>query len=545
MENPVHRILFLRGSLAGKTFRLDARANAAVGRSRSCEIRLTEPDASGRHVLLKVSANGVALENLSARVTRLDGQPLALGEERPLAAGAKVELGGGVEFTLESVPAADAGAGAETRPGGADPDATRAPETAAARRDATAPPEAAGRDAGEMTHAAGRDAAAPPDTRVSDSFADEGLTQALQTRMATPEEIESLRETHTRQRRFKTGSYAAVSLLALAGFTALYLLFANRPPEQTLDFRMKESREVFLESEKWAGLICPDPAERPARVRQDAGTIVADTWIGRGADVPLRLELRRFVPGDNAALRESRAESFDAWRAENKDLTEGFKELRVITDSAFIGEGHGVRCVLCRHRRTRAGENGEAATDWIGLAAFFRSRDACYVYLCELPVSEEFRGSRLIQIPETFLIIEPPFVRGHWEGCPPGELDGREAAELLKECEALDSVGKAMEWDRMERHLTSALVQLWPRRDDPAAAELCDTALQKLQKLRKDKQARIQQFLVRRKLAAAADDKKLGAAIDAAARELFSSQEDARHYRVRAEKWWEDGEWKE
>ena len=47
-----------------------------AGRSHSADIHLTEPDVSGKHLKLDVTAEGVFAENLSSHGTVFQGSPL-------------------------------------------------------------------------------------------------------------------------------------------------------------------------------------------------------------------------------------------------------------------------------------------------------------------------------------------------------------------------------------------------------------------------------------------------------------------------------------
>ena len=536
MDNLSYRLFFTQGSLSGKSFPLAPGASATVGRSRSCEIRAAEPDVSGRHVLLTADSRGVSLENLSSRATQVDGATLAMGESRQLVAGQSVMLGAELGFTLQSV-AASAGA-----------PATRAEPAAPATR---AQPSVAATNATRFMESAPRTVLPPlgcdPATVAPDLYApaDDSGTQALKTRMATPEELDVLRETHVRQRRVKTGAYTFVGALVLAGLSVLYMMFANRPAEALLtlpkDAAGKEIRaNAYLDENGPLRLNHPGSGQFEV-TRPDADSLVVDCWVGREGDVPLRLELLRHVPPDNGALHATRAELFANWLADGQIQWTTPPEF--LRDNDFIGRENGIRCELYKYKRIREDATG-AKQDWTGLLAFFRSREACYFYLCELPSQEEFRGSRLIETPSLFLVATTPFVTRHWEGLPRAEQDDRPAAQLQREWEALIQTGKSADWERIERYLTSALIQTWPSRGEEPQKSLHENALATLEKSRGVKRQRAQQLLARRITAAALKEPKPGAEIDREAREYFNSPDDARYFRVRKEKWWEDPAWK-
>ena len=67
-----YQIRFTQGEIAGKCFPLTEDKALTIGRSHSNELKLSAPDVSGRHVVLMLSDGGVAMDNLSSRVTLVD-----------------------------------------------------------------------------------------------------------------------------------------------------------------------------------------------------------------------------------------------------------------------------------------------------------------------------------------------------------------------------------------------------------------------------------------------------------------------------------------
>ena len=128
-----------------------------IGRSRSADIHLAQPDISGKHLKLEVRPDGVTAENLSSHGTLLNGNPLL--EKTELKEGDRLSLGKhiGIKFgfSAENGPAApqppseDAGEAPTFVPGATAP--TPSP--------ASAPLEAASSGAGEKTDCSG---GAPP-----------------------------------------------------------------------------------------------------------------------------------------------------------------------------------------------------------------------------------------------------------------------------------------------------------------------------------------------------------------------------------------------
>ena len=154
-----YQIRFIEGELQGKTFPIGANA-LSIGRSHSNEVRLTTPDVSSRHVNLSLGNDGVILENLSARVTKIDDDALTTGDRKRLVAGQVVTMGALVKFTLEAL--ADAPK-PTPKPVASDGDATVPPPApSAADNDVTIPPSAPKKD---------EDATVPPPAPKKDADA--------------------------------------------------------------------------------------------------------------------------------------------------------------------------------------------------------------------------------------------------------------------------------------------------------------------------------------------------------------------------------------
>ena len=90
-----------------------------VGRSRSADIHLAQPDISGKHLKLEIRPDGAAAENLSSHGTLLNGE--ALSGKTELKEGDRLALGKHIgisfSFAAENAAAAPAPAADDYRPG--------------------------------------------------------------------------------------------------------------------------------------------------------------------------------------------------------------------------------------------------------------------------------------------------------------------------------------------------------------------------------------------------------------------------------------------
>lgn len=96
----MYELIFEKGSLKGKRWRVPVGGILAIGRSHSCNIRPTEPDVSGKHAIIREDGGALWLEAMSAHKTEVEGARLRAGEKKALKAGAEVSLGGGLVFRV-------------------------------------------------------------------------------------------------------------------------------------------------------------------------------------------------------------------------------------------------------------------------------------------------------------------------------------------------------------------------------------------------------------------------------------------------------------
>ena len=69
-----------------------------LGRSRSADIQLTQPDVSGKHLILHVDGNSVIAENLSSHGSRVGKNAIEL--PTPIRIGDSIYLGKYTVLTL-------------------------------------------------------------------------------------------------------------------------------------------------------------------------------------------------------------------------------------------------------------------------------------------------------------------------------------------------------------------------------------------------------------------------------------------------------------
>lgn len=535
-------ILFETGSLAGRSWTVPSGGSLAVGRSRSCAVRPSEPDVSGKHLVVHDDGGALSLEVLSSHRTALDGVRLPSGTVRPLVEGSRVSLGDSLRFRVrlasgdaeetselpgagETVPGLPSGATAATAAFGTETLATAA--------------TAAFADAGETTlvggfRSAGTDAG---DSDAGDS--DSGETQVLETQVVSKEEIEHLRGEHLREQKRRVGFRALCILLVLGAVVGVYVWLSSvrvspylLAPVITFDGVIEnDAGRVSVAMPQWNGGR-PD-SMNDACIRWNSR--VGDDW-----SVPFTVVLTNWT--DPASLFEDRETTFDRWRAENMHglwLDQG----KIHTHRFLGGQAGAYPGVPCLQRRyTRVDAEGE---NLAGTATFFRVEDRCYVLLRELPADEESRGySWLEEIWTTLFALAKNrdgtpnlFAARHWEGTSETD-DALDPAAAVDECRKTIESGAISAWGDVKRTLTLVLRAVHGRTDS-ASSDIRKRALDMLERLRTE-QGRVWRMKSAEalKLSVLPDKTRELDEIRRRTEEVFQDEDDERHWIVRRPAWW-------
>ena len=86
-ESGCWRLTVVGGAENGKDFVLPGDRPVVIGRSHSADMRLTEPDVSGRHIELVADGGSCKARNLSRYASRINGVEMASGAEGAVKAG--------------------------------------------------------------------------------------------------------------------------------------------------------------------------------------------------------------------------------------------------------------------------------------------------------------------------------------------------------------------------------------------------------------------------------------------------------------------------
>ena len=508
-----------------------------VGRSRTADIHLPEPDVSGRHLKLLVTSDSVRAENLSSHGTTRDGKPLDADE--PLTDGAVLRLSKSTELRFEiKLPAHPSELPTDTEtviPGAAAPAPKPAPVP---DRDATVipgaiPPPA---PAPKPAPVPDRDATVPPGAKAPEEEApakgaeEVQKTDVMHTRLASLEELNILRSSDRKRSTGKLFRYIVGILLAVA---ALILLYSLRPSqkEQNLTWPVN-AKGVPLGAfydpgvgghAKGAFSLSFPNIPNKTTVRKEQDRIVVDTFFGKDASVPLRIIfIERRAP---EFLTMERRAVFTKLLAELQKNEERRWNVSQISDVFFIGAENGLPCLSCEYRREADDRS------WYGEVLFFRTGDRAYMRLAETFVTERARAQNFISnVP--FLKLSAPYLQRHWEG-DPEYRGGADPAVMLDEVSRHLSKQAPFEWARTYLLLQHTLMESIRTEQSPYA----QTALAQLQRLRTMQSVWYNSQKIQYNTARLYNDKQQENAILELCKTVFSSPDDYRYFTLRRNIW--------
>ncbi|MBR6058472.1 MAG: FHA domain-containing protein [Victivallales bacterium] len=372
--------------------------------------------------------------------------------------------------------------------------------------------------------------APPPPPPPPENNADSGLeTVAMQTRMATPEELEFMK-VKTQKKQTKRLTVAIVSIVVVIGLlTAAYRMFIYRPAEKMVSWPRDEKGRMLdnligIESCPWKNDINVDYPELPnTKIDAGDGKIEIDTFIGKYHDVPLRLTFEAFQ--NTASLGTNREDDFNAWMQKKiqSDDNWNFDTIRPI---AFYGENHGVPYLSVPYSRTVNNES------YCGYAVQIRFEDWTFILLKEVPTRERWHAEGFIE-KVAFFAFSERFERDHWEGMK--DVQEGTVQLNLDEAKALLVRNSPSVWPKAYLLIRSALCKL------KAEASMDDVLYNKAIDLLKDlREKQVNYFNAQRisyMQAEGTKDKKSMARIRDKLKAVFPSEEDLRYHKIRQNKW--------
>ncbi|HRT29251.1 MAG TPA: FHA domain-containing protein [Kiritimatiellia bacterium] len=442
------RLIVEKGEPAGAACDLKP-GETTLGRSRSTTFRLLASDVSGMHAVVKV-ADGVArLENLSQFGTRVDDQPVVGAVT--LAPGQRIVIGKATVLRVDESDEVDA----EAPTGDGHEPATLAADALTAA--AALEPTRASSFASQATSEALADDAFSELTRSMGGMTglgdgtEEGATRAMQTRAATPEEIEHLLDIERKRvrRRLTVGLSVVIPLVVLA-----LVFWPRRPPPEVEIEWTKDATGRYVDlfepapsgGRKEGGFDVCLPGNGTFKRTTIEGGMMFEGFIGRSLDVPMRIMVQeerevRFVGLTRAAVVED-------WMQQAADSGGRWNFDRPSPTPAFFGRKNGIPYTRVTYLRDGDGT-------WFGVASVVLYGDRRLVARTEVPAAERVRAEKMMSVK----LIHPSddFEFAYWEGVP--DAAALDESAVLRQIRAdLERIAPAT-WAALESLLQMLLTQ--------------------------------------------------------------------------------------
>ena len=413
-----------KGEPAGAVFELKP-GESTLGRSHSATFRLLSQDVSGLHIRIRV-ANGVAsLENLGQFGTRVNEAPVAGAVT--LASGQRIGVGKVTVLLFKQTDGDDAPTGggegrpaAEAKPRAAE----KVSDTARTKQEGLTgvlPADAATRAVSEVgaTRAVAAQGAADASELTSalsrpsygqEEGATEGATRAMQTRAASPEEIDLLRQSEQKRLRRRT----TIGLSVLVPVVILTLIFRPRtpPPENEIEWTLDANGDFVDAVEpgpsggsKDGGYNFCYPGNNTFKKKTIEGGVVLEGWIARNLDVPMRILVQESK--ETRFVTMSRAEFVQDWIQQASASGGSWNFDKPSPSTSFFGKRNGVPFTRVTYLRDGDGS-------WFGVASVVRDGARRIVVRAEVPAAERVRAERMLS--DNLLHPSDEFEYSYWEG---------------------------------------------------------------------------------------------------------------------------------
>lgn len=598
-----YTVEIIKGSLLGKRFDLEPGKALTLGRAPSNSIQLEEADVSRRHVSIMADKYGacIIMEVFSSKKTLVDGHEASLGEKIELSPDSIVQLGRDIQFRLirkqedevESKPTA-VSADEETVIFEEDslevskPDVhkqtpvyefarianvSRTPEKLAAP--SSFPPEhGASSLADEPTNlvdtppsrSVKEQQPMPPQSssmaRSSAAIADEKTSQesefrqhtemsgeatdALQTRMASMEEIDLMKKVYHSQHRRKL-SFWVFSAVAFFALTVLFY-FALRPKkEEIVTWPTDSNGQELLESVQTAsylGTLVPkienikaegkviqkNDAGEPFYLLIEDGSVDVYTHIGKLRDVPLHIVISAQKNKDG--LKKDRSQAFADWMV---NMHQKYPEINFDGSGRIefvnVTQGSGVPITVESY------DNRVGNDNFFGVVAYFRHADNVHWVMAEVPSSEKWRCEELLRkrLLTKFALYAIRLTSNWWEGSSRFRAEST-IEEDVKEAEDYLRRKNPAYWEKIHYLSKSALIKASLTEDDAAK----DQALEALKSLRAAQATWYNSQKLAYQQAFKSGDKETMRSIQSTCESIFSAEfqeDDYRYEYIRRKDW--------
>ena len=509
-ESGCWRLTVVGGAENGKDFVLPGDRPVVIGRSHSADMRLTEPDVSGRHIELVADGGSCKARNLSRFASRINGVEMASGAEGAIKAGDAIEIGRRVKIRVDAVPMQAAPAQQVEDDDYDAPTAVMEEASTASQENAFFAPDgesetSATRVASETfatKFASASDIVTSPSSGASSGAAfapddsddgetvifggaqggtddeeetGDGETRELETRIGSMEEIIQRRKELEKKSKFRKVAAGFGFVCVAALLTGLW--FISRTTKETYEMSYPkdahgrpDAASYILRDASRNALIevdYPRNQKMSVTVAPDGNGITVVSFMGRDRDVPFFLQTEATSNEDE--LKLSLMQSVRAWLARMEasgggfvfdemmkhDLEPSFFEV-VFPDSCQSKTLYGVRFVMFEYKRTWP--DGKL---WHGIAIYFRRGDTVFVHRREIPEFYWERGGYRIK-KDPNIAIYSNLIDSYWES--PGTDDlplERTVPELMSSIRNILSKERASDWRFLKKDIDAVLIKTW------------------------------------------------------------------------------------
>ena len=511
------RISFTAGDNQGENYPLLPEQVVSVGRSHSNTIRLTAPDVSGKHLIIRTDKGGNAtVEILSSRTTVVNGKNASIGDMLRLAPGSTVQMGSNTAFVIESedggdmrtmVPSDDDEKTALPTPGwkGEPDDAEKttmrsmddtatvvgkapvpAPTKAPAKAPAKAPVKAPAKaPAPAPAPSAGNTILNTLSTmfgggsRGQENAASEE-TIAFSTRVASDDEMDKIKKSiRTKQRK-------KVFLIALPLFLffalAVFFYFYLKPSAEEFVTWPTDSGGNFLNEYRQVApyLAIVYPGVPGSTVTGDDSNLEINTAIGKLRDV--RLHMLAKTVKDPATLEQDHQQAFENWMEamQEQEVTLTFAGDKT---TIFLNTTKGAGVPMTYITYTRRVEND----DFWGYALFLRNEDTVHTLMIEVETGDQWRSEPFMRSQATGMFLYAfQKTEEHWEGASSYRQETT-VVEDLREASSFMDREAPVYWGRIHYLLLSALIKSAKEGNpDPEQVQDAKNMLIRLRRLQTD-----------------------------------------------------------
>lgn len=434
---PDFQVKIVKGMCSNNSF--DAIVPCLIGRSHVCNIRINEPDVSGRHIILQRDDSGcLKLKNLSQGVTIVNGVRIACGEEIAPTSETVVLLGKNTELRIIC------------------PDQSLQEED----EDATV----------FFNELEGMTTLSTSDDTKSDfgtntlSFVVEQnpdmtscTTEEMMTRIATADEIDMLRKKSSNS-YLKKIYLGGIFVFIIALVLGIWWFLTSYRQEVVLDYPLGSNgvpndEIIYPCQELGRNLFFYLPKHSSLKITKKNNYFLAETRIGIMRNVPLRLEY--FAQASLDVLVNTREKIFENWINGRIAEKNGWN-FGGISKVKFRGQDNGFPYLTASY--SRKDSNGT----WFGIASCFKFRNWQFILLKELPLKERWRGESLLEdVP--FFSVSPAVISRVWDvNVPLIDLPKKDLVDSAKQMLVRVTPGL---WNQVYQLLVSALVKAYKVHD--------------------------------------------------------------------------------